>query len=124
MDQEYVLVTGATSGIGAALAEALTRDGIPVVACGRNQDILNRFMKIGGGITLGYEFDLRETGHLEEHFTNYLRVHSCRIRGFVHCAGVYPIAPLRMMSDDDMHAVMDVNLFSAVTFLRVLTKND
>lgn len=27
-----------------------------------------------------------------------------------------------MMSDDDMHAVMDVNLFSAVTFLRVLTK--
>ena len=50
MDQEYVLVTGATSGIGAALAEALTRDGIPVVACGRNQDILNRFMKIGGGV--------------------------------------------------------------------------
>lgn len=122
MGKEYILVTGATSGIGAALAQALVRDGVPVVACGRNRERLDAFMKLGGGITLTYPYDLTETGALEESLTAFLQAHACNIRGFVHCAGVYPIAPLRMMSDADAHDVMDVNLFSAMAVLRTLTK--
>ena len=49
MGQEYILVTGATSGIGAALAQGLVRDGVPVVACGRSRERLDMFMKLGGG---------------------------------------------------------------------------
>lgn len=76
----------------------------------------------GGGITLSYPFDLTDTAHLEGSLTAFLADHACNIRGFVHCAGVYPIAPLRMMSDADAHDVMDVNLFSAMAILRALVK--
>ena len=80
MDRDYILVTGATSGIGAALAQALVHDGVPVVACGRNPKRLDAFMKLGGGITLTYLYDLTETEALEESLTAFLRAHACNIR--------------------------------------------
>ncbi|KAK6340945.1 hypothetical protein TWF696_009258 [Orbilia brochopaga] len=51
-----VLVTGATSGIGKALAEKLVKEGIAVVVTGRREDRLKAFVEQNGG---DYEaFDL------------------------------------------------------------------
>lgn len=74
-----------------------------------------------GGV-LCFACDLQETAQLGESLTVFLQDHNVLVKGFVHCAGVYPIAPLRLMSDEAAHAVMDVNLFSAMAMLRVLLK--
>ncbi|MDY6268664.1 MAG: SDR family oxidoreductase [Selenomonadaceae bacterium] len=122
MGSGYVLVTGATSGIGEALARILLTAGVPVVACGRNRKQLDSIIKFGKGIAIPYLYDLMDTGCLERHFATFLQAHNVEIRGFVHCAGVYPIVPIRMMSDADAHKVMDVNLFSAMALLSAMMK--
>lgn len=48
MEKEYVLVTGATSGIGACLVRQLVAGGAPVVACGRNEARLSELSHAGG----------------------------------------------------------------------------
>lgn len=46
-EYKHVLITGATSGIGMALAESLMSKGIPVVACGRNEERLKTYIRGG-----------------------------------------------------------------------------
>ena len=120
MAKGYTLVTGATSGIGEELVRQLVAAGEPVVACGRNESKLSALSHAGG--VLSFAYDLRDTAQLEESLTAFLQEQGCLIKGFVHCAGVYPIASLRMLSDAAAHEVMDVNLFSAVAILRALVK--
>jgi len=51
-DNKVVLITGATSGIGAAAAEAFAREGAKVVVSGRRQDkgveVVDRIIESGG----------------------------------------------------------------------------
>jgi NADP-dependent 3-hydroxy acid dehydrogenase YdfG len=44
----HVLMIGATSGIGAAMADRLVREGSKVVAVGRRQDRLDEFVRRHG----------------------------------------------------------------------------
>ena len=41
-----ILITGATSGIGKALAITAANSGYQVIACGRNEDTLNELSKL------------------------------------------------------------------------------
>src|SRR5207249_1709838 len=41
LDQKVAIVTGASRGIGKAIAAAFAREGACVVVCGRKQDTLN-----------------------------------------------------------------------------------
>ena len=54
-ENKVVLITGATSGIGAAAAEAFAREGAKVVVSGRRQDkgadVVNRIRDAGGEAT-------------------------------------------------------------------------
>lgn len=53
------LVIGATSGIGLELAERLVQDGVYVIAVGRRQNNLDKFVsKAGAGKASAVAFDL------------------------------------------------------------------
>ena len=45
MSKGYVLITGATSGIGAAISEIFIKQGYPVLLTGRNVEKLEEFKK-------------------------------------------------------------------------------
>lgn len=63
-DQLTILVTGASSGLGYALALALAVRGHRVVAVARRRSILNRLARRTGGLVLPCAADLRLRGDL------------------------------------------------------------
>jgi hypothetical protein len=63
MDDPTVLVTGASRGIGAAVAEAFGREGAHVVACARDGDALSgtaRAVERTGGTATARSVDVRD----------------------------------------------------------------
>ena len=63
----HVLMIGATSGIGAAIANRLVLEGSKVIAVGRRQDRLNDFVtKHGKGKTSGVKFDISDRKNMDQ----------------------------------------------------------
>lgn len=62
-----VLITGATSGIGQALAERMIDAGIYVIAVGRRQDRLDAFVAKHGSTKVSAEaFDVSDIAAIPE----------------------------------------------------------
>ncbi|KAI4112944.1 MAG: hypothetical protein LQ345_005988 [Seirophora villosa] len=59
-----VLLIGATSGIGAGMAEKLIREGSKVVAVGRRQDRIDQFVRKHGNKAGGLAYDIGDSQNL------------------------------------------------------------
>ena len=116
-----ILVTGASGGIGRATAVQLSRLGASVVISGRNAGRLQEtFDMLEGDGNKMYAFDLDDVDAIE----NLVRkiVSECgSFHGFVHCAGIAPLRPLKMTKTKDMISVMNSNLFAFVEIVRCIT---
>ena len=67
---KHVLVIGATSGIGAAMASRLVHEGAKVIAVGRRQDRLDDFVRQHGKDKVSAaKFDISDRPNVE-HFVN------------------------------------------------------
>lgn len=63
---KHVLMVGATSGIGAALADRLVQEGSKVIAVGRRQDRLDDFVRQHGKDKVSsYTFDITDKQKLD-----------------------------------------------------------
>lgn len=63
---KHVLLVGATSGIGAAMADKLIQEGAKVIAVGRRQDRLDAFVtKHGVDKASGVRFDVSDHAGLD-----------------------------------------------------------
>ena len=72
-----VLMIGATSGIGAAMAGRLIQEGSRVIAVGRRQDKLDDFVgKHGKGRASSVKFDISDRGSIDS---------------FVHRSALFPL---------------------------------
>lgn len=61
-DYKKVLLIGATSGIGAALAETLVENGVFVIGVGRRRERLESFAQKHGSTKMDYRvFDVNDT---------------------------------------------------------------
>lgn len=110
------LVTGATSGIGAACARALASAGAEVFLVARRRDLLARIADEIGGHDL--PADLADDGQVEN-----LSVEVAAHLGgtpdvLVHAAGVFSLAPLHETGVEDLDRSLTVNLRSAFLLAR------
>lgn len=116
------LVTGATRGIGAAVARGLAEAGTDVAFCGRDADevgVLEAELQALAGGSFGVVADMGA----EADVTSMLEAVDARMGGvdvLVNNVGASPSRNFQRMTDDDWHALLELNLLSAVRCTRAL----
>lgn len=109
---KIVLVTGASSGIGAATARALAGAGHYVVLGARRVDRLAEVVdsiKAAGGSAEYSDLDVRSLDSTKAFVSTAHERHG-RIDVLVNNAGVMPLSPLIMERIADWHQMIDVNV--------------
>lgn len=120
LEGKKILVTGASSGIGKAIAIECSKMGAYVSIVGRNEERLNdTFSQLGGNSENHSKINLE--------LTDYAQVESAikgmpSFDGIVNCAGIGTTNLFQFLTRDKMQYVFDVNFFSPVELTRLLLK--
>jgi NAD(P)-dependent dehydrogenase (short-subunit alcohol dehydrogenase family) len=107
-----IVVTGAASGIGRALADALARRRTPVVLCdvdGAGVEEAARTIVADGGRAWAVAADVTQAGDVER-MVDRARRDAGPLGGLVNCAGIYPNTPFLDVSAAEWDEVLAVNL--------------
>jgi NAD(P)-dependent dehydrogenase (short-subunit alcohol dehydrogenase family) len=114
LENRRVLVTGATSGVGQAVAVLLSHLGATVVCAGRDQKRLEQTMAClaGGGHTQS-SYDLGNLSGISDWLATLGPLH-----GLVHAAGVQSVVPVRMLTPEKWRMVLLVNTEAALALAK------
>jgi NAD(P)-dependent dehydrogenase (short-subunit alcohol dehydrogenase family) len=107
-----VLVTGAASGIGRALAEALARRATPVVLAdvdGSGAEAAAGTIDAAGGRAWALGADVTRPADVER-MVDAARRDAGPLGGLVNCAGIYPNTPLLETTAAEWDRVLAINL--------------
>lgn len=105
-----ILVTGASSGIGKGIAIACSRMGATLVLTGRNEERLEATsQELTGSSHLTIAADLSCSSGIQS-LTSQLPT----LSGIVYCAGIGQRKPCKMITEEDVDEVMDINFKSNV----------
>ena len=117
-----VLVTGASSGIGRASAEALAAAGHPVVAGARRADRLDDLVRViseAGGRATACTVDVTDSGSVAE-FVSACHESYGAPEVLVSSAGTLKMARVWEMDPDDFAAQLDIHLMSVHRLLHAV----
>jgi NADP-dependent 3-hydroxy acid dehydrogenase YdfG len=108
-----IVITGASSGIGAALAEAVIRRGAVAVLTARRLDPLQRIAERAGGRALAIGADVTRRDEVRRVVDEAIR--RCGgIDVWVNNAGQGITRPPSQLTDEDVDTMMQVNVKSAL----------
>lgn len=111
MNSKAILVTGATSGIGKAVAELFASEGAKVVAVGRNKERLRELEQKYPEQVYTIAYDLLNLDRIEEIFS-FCKDNGFKLDGLVHCAGVVFNSVIRTNDIGEMEQTMRINCFA------------
>lgn len=112
LDGTVAVVTGASSGIGQATAEALARNGATVVVAARRQDRLDavvRGIEAGGGAALAVECDITDRAQAQALVATTVDEFG-RLDTLVNNAGVMLLGPFVDAPLDEWDRMIDLNV--------------
>jgi 3-oxoacyl-[acyl-carrier protein] reductase len=126
LDGKVAVVTGASKGIGAGIAKALSAEGASVVVNYSSSkqgadrvvaEILGR-----GGHAIAVQGDVSKQADIERLFSEAKRAFG-RIDILVNNAGVYAFAPLEEVTEDLFHKQFDLNVLGLLLTTKEAVKH-
>lgn len=123
LENKLILVTGASSGIGAAVASMAAARGARIAAHGR--DVAKLDALIGGLPGGGHEkfsFDLSDPSAKPEELVETVVKQMGPIDGLVHSAGYGRIEPLKLARAEELDRLWRLNVSSAILMCKALRK--
>ncbi len=119
-EKRVAFVTGASRGIGAAIARRLAKDGLHVVAVARSADKLQQIVdeiKAAGGSAEVATCDIAQSKALSDTLEKIIDAHG-RLDVLVNNAGITKDGLILRMDDEDFDTVINTNLKSAFVAIR------
>lgn len=123
LQDKVIIVTGASSGIGAQCAIDCSKMGAKVVLVARNEERLrqtlsqceepNRHMILS--------IDLSSSEGLKETIKDVVSKMG-KINGVVNCAGMSSVTPLKLVTDELLEQFFQTNVFSAINLSKEVTR--
>ncbi|MDD3437580.1 MAG: SDR family NAD(P)-dependent oxidoreductase, partial [Candidatus Gastranaerophilales bacterium] len=121
---EKVLLTGASSGIGKAIAQKLVAKGFEVIACVRKQEDKEALEALSSQIT-AVMFDVLDYERIDELF-NEFQSQNVNLCGIINAAGFAQAGVMEFPDFDSIRKQIEVNSFAplkiATTFLPLMQK--
>lgn len=118
LEGKAILVTGASSGIGAQTAIDCSKMGAHIVITGRNEERLYRTLAaMEGDGHRSIVADLNNEADMDSLVSNLPK-----LNGVVLCAGVGFTLPFVFCSRSKMDDVFNINFFAPIELLRLLVK--
>ncbi|WP_420137334.1 SDR family NAD(P)-dependent oxidoreductase [Sphingomonas sp.] len=110
---KVVVITGGTSGIGLATAQAFSAEGASVFITGRRQDALDQAVKTIGGQVTGVRGDMAQLADIDRLYDAVQQKHG-QIDILFANAGIGEFAPLGAITEDHYQRTFDTNVKGVV----------
>lgn len=111
---KIILITGASSGIGRAVAQQCAAAGATCIITARNQDRLKETQE--GLPGEGHQIILSDLS-LEDGINNLVS-NLPKVNGVVCCAGIVETKMLKFTEEDDLQRLFSTNTFSTIRLIR------
>src|SRR3989338_7911113 len=125
LENKVAIITGASRGIGKAIAISFAKAGAKLALCATNEQLLQavsgEIERLSGQKPLCFAFDIRDGVKIREVVKKTLDTYS-RIDILVNNAGTTRDQLIAMMSEEDWDTVLSINLKSIFLFTKAVTK--
>src|SRR6185312_3442404 len=120
------VVTGASKGIGAAIAEVLGRNGANVVvnyaSDKKGADRVVKAIEASGSKAVAVQADVSRKADVEKLFAETEKVFGGQVDVLVNNAGVYEFRPLEQVDEEHYHKLFDINVLGLLLATQAAVK--
>lgn len=119
LEGKFILVTGASSGIGRSIAIECSKMGAKLIITGRNKNRLaETFSMLEGMNNIQYSADLTKEEEIKS-LVDFIP----KIDGFVSNAGIIKPQILQMSKVEDIYQIIEINTMAPILLTRLLVQN-
>jgi len=119
LQNKTILITGASSGIGAAIAKEASKMGARVVITGRNEERLNAtYLSLSGDGHLQYIADMANFKDIEQLVTKLPKLDGC-----VNNAGIVKPLMIQFSDKEDYESIFNVNTQAPILLTQLLIQH-
>lgn len=123
LENKVIIVTGASSGIGAQCAIDCSKMGAKVVLVARNEERLKQTLEQceESSRHMILPLDLSSSEGLKEAVKDVVAKVG-KINGVVNCAGMSSVTPLKLVTDELLDQFFRTNVYSAINLSKEVTR--